>query len=400
MAERTEALEAEIHSREQAQAALVRSQRMDALGQLTGGIAHDSNNLLTVITGNLELIEDELPGHPVLKYLHEAQEAAKMGARLNQRLLTFSRRRKLAPQIIHLNDNVIAMSELLRRTLGETITLTTLLAHDLWTTRADASEIENAILNLAINARDAMPNGGDLRIETTNAIIEEDVAKLEEGFSPGEYVQLSVSDSGHGMPPEVVRRAFEPFFTTKGVDRGTGLGLSTIYGFVKQTGGHVSIYSEVGRGTVVNVYLPRETADGVPKPDISQTRSLNAGRGETILVVEDNPQVRALTLERLSRLGYRTLAAENGPAALSVLQANSDIDLLFSDVVMPGGLSGFELAHKVRELKPGLRVLLTSGFDEDAARSGERGDDEWNVLRKPYSLADLAQHLRASLDSA
>ncbi len=345
------------------------------------------------------MIEDELPGHPALKYLHEAQEAARMGARLNQRLLTFSRRRRLAAQEIHLNDNVIAMSELLRRTLGESITLTTLLAHDLWATRADASEVENAILNLAINARDAMPNGGDLRIETMNVVIEQDVASFEEGFRPGEYVRLSVSDTGTGMAPEVVRRAFEPFYTTKGVDRGTGLGLSTIYGFVKQSGGHVNIYSELGHGTSVNVYLPRIASSKTCEVEFTPGQSPPMGQGETILVVEDNPQVRTLTIERLRRLGYRTLAAENGPSALAVAKDNPTIELAFSDVVMPGGMSGFELAYQLRQLRPGLAILLTSGFAEDAARSGAQVDDDWPVIRKPYAQLDLARKIRQALDT-
>ncbi|MGE0767462.1 MAG: PAS domain S-box protein [Hyphomicrobiaceae bacterium] len=398
VAERTRALEAEIRHREATQAALVRSQRMDALGQLTGGIAHDSNNLLTVISGNLEMLEDELPDHPALKYLHEAQEAAKMGARLNERLLTFSRRRKLEPQVIHLNDQVIAMSDLLRRTLGEAVTLTTLLAHDLWPTRADPSEVENAILNLAINARDAMPSGGGLRIETLNKCLDADIAQLEDGLVPGDYVQLSVSDTGVGMPAEVVRRAFEPFFTTKGIDKGTGLGLSTLYGFVKQTGGHVSIYSEIDRGTTVNVFLPR-IADAAAEPRAdADAQELPLGRGETILVVEDNHQVRALTQERLKRLGYSTLAAESGPSALEIFGDGEKVDLVFSDVVMAGGMSGFELAHALRQRMSSVRILLTSGFAEDAAKAGERSDAELVVLQKPYPLAELAQRVRATLD--
>ena len=399
VAERTRALQDEIRQREAAQAALVQSQRMDALGQLTGGVAHDSNNLLTVITGNLEMLEDELGDHPALKYLRQAQEAAHMGARLNQRLLTFSRRRRLAAEVINLNNEVLEMSELLRRTLGETVKLTTVLKHDLWPATADPSEIENAILNLAINARDAMPKGGDLRIETQNAVIDPDAARLEDGLLPGEYVRLSVSDTGEGMTAETIRRAFEPFFTTKGPGKGTGLGLSTIFGFVKQSQGHVTIYSEVGIGTTVNVYLPRNAGTGLSPSTARGSKQPPKSRGESILVVEDNTQVRLLTIERLKRLGYIVLEAENGPAALAALDSGATPDLIFSDVVMPGGLSGFDLARSIRERTPGARILLTSGFSEDAAKGIAHGASEETILRKPYSLAELAESIRRAIDN-
>ena len=399
VAERTQALQDEIRQRERAQSTLVQAQRMDALGQLTGGIAHDSNNLLTVITGNLEMVEDELGDHPVMKYVREAQEAAQMGARLNQRLLTFSRRRKLKAQVVNLNDQVLALSEMLRRTLGETIDLTTVLAHDLWPTRVDPSEVENAILNLAINARDAMPRGGDLKVETMNVMIDDDVAEMEKGLVPGDYVRLSVSDTGAGMPPEVLRRVFEPFFTTKGPGKGTGLGLSTLYGFVKQSNGHVGIYSEVGRGTTVNVYLPRIASDDGRAAAATNGASLSRGRGESILVVEDNPQVRTLTLERLRRLGYRGHEADSGPAALALLDRGLQVDLVFSDVVMPGGMTGFDLARAIRQRFVGQKILLTSGFAEDAARAQDQSSIDLKILRKPYSLAELAQMVHETLDS-
>ena len=396
VADRTRALNEQIRQREQAQAALVQAQRMEALGQLTGGIAHDSNNLLTVILGNLEMIEDELQDHPALKYLLEAEEAAKMGARLNQRLLTFARRRKLEAKVINLNDHVLSMSELLRRTLGEEIDLTTTLAHDLWPARIDASELENAILNLAINARDAMPSGGSLRIETQNSVVGPDQSRDEP--APGDYVKLSVTDTGVGMPPGVLSRVFEPFFTTKEQGKGTGLGLSMLYGFVKQSAGHVSISSEVGRGTTVDVYVPREAGhEPTTLPRANKEDALRGG-SETILIVEDNPQVRTLTIARLKRLGYRVLEAENGPRALAILEAGGSVDLIFSDVVMPGGMTGFDVARAVWQQSPGQRILLTSGFAEDAVPANDATFAARKILRKPYSMLELARAVREALD--
>lgn len=301
--------------------------------------------------------------------------------------------------MINLNDQVLAMSELLRRLLGETINLTTVLMHDIWPVRVDPSEVENAVLNLAINARDASPKGGNLQIEARNVTLDEDAVRLIEGLGAGDYVRLSVSDTGIGMPPEVQRRVFEPSFTTKGHGKGTGLGLSSLYGFARQSKGNVTIYSEVGRGTTVNVYLPRVDNGETRAATGTATRPVALGQGETILVVEDNPQVRTLTLERLRRLGFRTLEAENGPAALEILDQTQEIDLIFSDVVMPGGMSGFDLARAARQQRPALRILLTSGFSEDVALSGDYALDDQKILRKPYSLAELAQTLREALDT-
>ena len=397
--ERTRALREEIQQREQTQAALVQSQRMEALGQLTGGIAHDSNNLLTVILGNLEMVMDELPGHPARKYILEAEEAAKMGARLNQRLLTFARQRRLEAKVVNLNDHVLAMSELLRRTLGEGIDLTTVLAHDLWPARVDSSEIENAVLNLAINARDAMPGGGSLRIETQNIVAGPQPTLLAGGLPPGDYIRLSVSDNGQGMKPEILARVFEPFYTTKEPGKGTGLGLSMLYGFVKQSAGHVAISSEIQRGTTVDVYLPRETGTSSSSGTSSHVAQTVQGGTEAILVVEDNPQVLALTATRLKRLGYRILDAENGPRALAILEAGEHADLIFSDVVMPGGMSGFDVARKVWQRFPRQRILLTSGFAEDSVPAGDPGVSARKILRKPYSLPELARAVREALDS-
>ncbi len=399
VAERTLALREEIQQKEAAQAALVQSQRMEALGQLTGGIAHDSNNLLTVILGNLEMLAEELQDHPALHYLLEAEEAAKMGARLNQRLLTFARKRKLESKVIDLNDHVLAMCDLLRRTLGEGITLTTILAHDLWPARVDPSEVENAILNLAINARDAMPEGGSLRIETQNSIVETSLGQTSKDLAPGDYVKLSVSDTGGGMPPEVLSRVFEPFFTTKEQGKGTGLGLSMLYGFVKQSSGHVAIGSEIGRGTTVDVYLPREVQASTAKSNITKDGRGLQGGTETILLVEDNAQVLNLTAARLKRLGYRVIEAQNGPRALALLDAGHRADLIFSDVVMPGGMTGFDLARVVWQRSPDQRILLTSGFAEDAAVATDAMVAAKKILRKPYTQPELALAIREALDA-
>ena len=321
-----------------------------------------------------------------------------MGARLTHRLLTFARRRRLEPVVLDLNEQVLSMAELLRRTIGEAISLGTLLAPDLWRVRADPSEIENAVLNLAINARDAMLAGGKLVIETSNAVLQEKDLASEIGVQPGDYVRLSVSDTGMGMPPEVLARVFEPFYTTKETGKGTGLGLSVIYGFVKQSGGHVAVYSELGKGTTVNVYLPRVAEAATSPADGQRAVAAAPVAGETVLLVEDNTQVRNVTALRLKNLGYQVIEAENAPAAIDVLRSDKAIDLVFSDVVMPGGMSGFGLARWIREHLPAVRVLLTSGFAEDVARSGEETALDLEVLRKPYSGTELARAVRRVLD--
>ncbi len=379
--------------------ALRKSQRMEAVGQLTGGIAHDFNNLLTIITGNHELLEMELRDKDQRDLLGRANEAALMGARLTNRLLTFARRRRLDPVVLDLNDQVLAMAELLRRTLGETVALSTLLAPHLWSVRTDPSEIENAVLNLAINARDAMPTGGKLLIETGNVVLQERDVASEIGVNPGDYVRLSVSDTGIGMTASVLARVFEPFFTTKEPGKGTGLGLSVIYGFVKQSGGHVTVYSELNKGTTVNLYLPRVKTSTAYEADALHAAAQPPVTGETVLLVEDNAQVRIVTSKRLKNLGYTVIEAGNAAAAIEVLSSGRNVDLVFSDVVMPGGMSGFDLARWMRTNTPGTRVLLTSGFAEDIARSGETAASELEILRKPYSGAALARALRKALET-
>src|SRR5262245_60829251 len=378
--------------------ALRTSQRMEAIGQLTGGIAHDFNNLLTIITGNHELLEMELTAPEQLDLLSRANNAAMMGARLTNRLLTFARRRRLDPTVLDLNEQVLAMAELLRRTLGETIALGTLLAPRLWSVRADPSEVENAVLNLAINSRDAMPGGGKLVIETANVVLGESDVASGAGGKPGQYVRLSVSDTGVGMSKEVLARVFEPFFTTKGPGKGTGLGLSVIYGFVQQSGGHVTIYSEQGKGTTVNIYLPRIATSEANEKRLAEVGDAPLSAGGTVLLVEDNAEVRAVTARRLLRLGFKVIDVESGARAIDVLKTRTPIALVLSDVVMPGGISGFDLASWIRARMPDVHILLTSGFAEEVARSGEPALADLEVLRKPYSGDDLAAALRRTLD--
>jgi CheY-like chemotaxis protein len=361
-------------------------------------MAHDFNNLLTVITGNLEFLDQQLKDKASRDLIQHADEAARMGARLIGRLLTFGRQRKLSPEVVNLNEIALGMTEILRRTLGEQIMLNAGLAPDLWSTRVDPSETETAILNLAINARDAMPKGGQLVIETSNVALREPGAAAAIGMEPGDYVKLAVTDTGSGMPPEVIARAFEPFFTTKEPGKGTGLGLATIYGFAKQSGGHATIASEAGRGTTVTLYLPRHgAAETAAKAKAADERAVGAQASETVLVVEDNPGVRDLTVRRLGMLGYKVLVAENGPAAVAVLEKGEKIDLVFSDVVMAGGMSGVDLARWVREHQPGTRILLTSGFADVAEDEGAAGLDI-RLLRKPYKQADLACAIREALE--
>jgi PAS domain S-box-containing protein len=378
--------------------ALRKIQRMEALGQLTGGIAHDFNNLLTIITGNHELLEMEIEDTYQLDLLKRANDAAMMGARLTDRLLTFARRRPLDAVLVNLNELVLGTMDLLRRTLGEIVILTSALSPDLWPVRSDVSEIENAVLNLAINARDAMPGGGKLMLETKNVLIDDGDLAKEVGLAPGGYVRLSVSDTGEGMPPEVLSRVFEPFFTTKEAGKGTGLGLSVIYGFAKQSGGEVTIYSEVARGTTVNLYLPRalsETA-GAFRADMPAASAQRAA-GETILIVEDQPLVREVTMRRLAQLGYEVLQADSAVSAIELLEGGASPDLVFSDVVMPGGKTGFDLAAWVRAKRPSLPVVLTSGFAEDVVHTATQGE-HLEMLRKPYGRDDLAATIRAALD--
>jgi nitrogen-specific signal transduction histidine kinase/CheY-like chemotaxis protein len=376
---------------------LAHSQKMEAVGQLTGGIAHDFNNLLLVITGNLELLEPHLTREESRALLKEAQDAAALGSRLTDQLLTFARRRHLDAHVIQLNDLVVGVTDMLRRTLGEHITLSTSLAREVWSTRADAGQFQSAIVNMAVNSRDAMPQGGKLVVETRNILLEADHVDFQSELQPGEYVQLSISDTGSGMEPHVRDRVFEPFFTTKEKGRGTGLGLAMVYGFVKQSGGHVTIYSEPDHGTTINLYFPR--ADGAPVAATADTVRTETGVAarETILVVEDDERVRQLTIKRLKLIGYEILEARDGPTALEMLRSGAPVDLVFTDLVRPGGLSGREVAIRARTIKPGVKVLLTSGYAEELVRADDLRREQLKVLRKPYKQADLAAAMREAL---
>lgn len=379
---------------------LAQAQRLEAIGQLTGGVAHDFNNLLTIILGNAEVLVEGAGDNERLRRAAEVTvSAAERSAELVQHLLAFARQQTLRPTEVDVNRLVASMDELLRRSLRPDIRIRVALAGDLWAARADPSQIEAALLNLAINARDAMPDGGDLYIETANATLDQDYAATTSDAVPGDYVMISVSDTGTGMPPDVLARAFEPFFTTKEVGKGTGLGLSMVFGFAKQSDGHARIYSEVGHGTTVKLYLPRARSAAVAAVATARPGEAGLRGGERILVVEDDPLVRDLVVGQLDSLGYETLNVTNGPEALDVLASGTPIDLMFSDVVMPGGINGRELARRARQLRPRLRILLTSGYTEKAVAGGGN-PMELSILSKPYGRQQLASAIRTALDRA
>lgn len=378
-----------------AEAKLLKAQKMEALGQLTGGLAHDLNNLLAVIQGNAELLaararEYASLADPILR-------ASARGADLTQRLLAFARRQPLKPEAIDLAELASEVSQLLNRTLGETIELETRVDPDLWHALADPAQVENALLNLALNARDALPNGGKLTIEAAN-VPSDDGRAVEHGETPSsDYVVLVVSDTGIGMTPEILARAFEPFFTTKDVGQGSGLGLSMVYGFAKQSGGQVSIQSEAGQGTTVKLYLPRAERSAEPKARPPQ-HDLPRGRGERVLIIEDDPDLRALAARVLEGLGYRATAVPEAARAREILVAGEPIDLVLSDVVLPGGSSGPAFAEEARASHPDLKIIFMSGYPADAAkRNGFIGTDRV-LLNKPFLISELATALREALD--
>jgi PAS domain S-box-containing protein len=381
---------------------LRQAQKMEAIGQLTGGVAHDFNNLLTVIFGNLETLLRRLPEKDeddLRRLVEGAIRGATRAAQLTQRLLAFSRRQPLEPKPVNLNRLVAGASELLQRTLGERVAVETVLGAGLWWVQVDPSQLESALLNLAVNSRDAMPEGGKLTIETANIYLDEAYAATQDDLLAGHYVLLAVSDTGTGMPKEVIARAFEPFFTTKAPGEGTGLGLSQVYGFIKQTGGHVQIYSEPGDGTTVKLYLPRlATAPGQGESDERVAAAPIARRGETILVVEDDDDVRAHSVDILRELGYRVIAAPDGASALRVLETEPEVKLLFTDVGLPGGLNGRHLAEEARRLYPALRVLFTTAYARNAIMHQGRLDPGVDLVPKPFTYEALASKIREMLD--
>ena len=404
VAERTAALTNEMAERTAAEAQLRQMQKMKSIGQLTGGIAHDFNNMLAIVIGSLDLARRRLSGaeHPqVTQCLNNAREGAQRAAVLTARLLAFSRQQPLAPQLLDPNKLVGGMSELLRRTLGENIHVETVLAGGLWRTFADPAQLESAIINLAINARDAMPTGGKLTIETANSDLDERYARAHAEVEPGQYVLISVSDTGTGMAPEVVERAFDPFYTTKGAGKGTGLGLSQVFGYVKQSGGHVKIYSEIGRGTTVKVYLPRHLgAASTTLADEAEKAALPLGTPDTIvLVVEDEEPVRHMTVDALRELGYTVVQASDGKEALRHLQLQPRVDVMFTDIVMPD-MTGRELVDQARKSRPDLKVLYTTGYTRNAVVHNGVLDRDVAFLPKPFTLEQLAAKIRDVLAQA
>jgi nitrogen-specific signal transduction histidine kinase len=377
---------------------LAQSQKMEAVGQLTGGVAHDFNNLLAIIVGNLEMIRDDLPeDSPLHKYLVPAMRSASRGGELTHRLLAFSRRQTLEPEHTDTNTLIDGIADIIRRTLGPSIDVEIDLADQLWPAFIDAHQLENAIVNLAINARDAMPEGGKLTIETANIVLDDAYAATQD-IAAGDYVLVAVSDTGHGMPAEVIARAFDPFFTTKDVGRGTGLGLSMVYGFVKQSHGHVRIYSEVGEGTSVKLYLPRSGADeadtAARHPGLAES---GEGEAATLLVVEDDPDVRDLAVTQLTSLGYRVLDAGNGREALRLFDETPTIDLVVTDLALPGGMNGHDIAVALRERNADMRVLLMSGYTEGAMSHQDRIPTGLKILHKPFTRAQLADAIKETL---
>jgi len=377
---------------------LRQAQKMEAVGQLTGGVAHDFNNLLTVVIGNLDVMELGLTDERLIRLLAAARRGAERAATLTHRLLAFSRKQPLAPQPVDLNKLVGGMSELLRRSLGETVTMDTSLAGDLWQTSADANQIENALLNLALNARDAMPSGGKLTIGTGNVTLDAAYTTRYPEVADGDYVLLTVTDTGVGMSAETLTKAFEPFFTTKDIGNGSGLGLSMVYGFARQSGGHAAIKSAPGHGTTVEIYLPRLIAPLVA-PEVPPVLPMPDSRtGETILVVEDDEDVRAYSVTALETLGYVVHAARNAEEALRRLGELARIDLLFTDVGLPGGTNGRELAEAAGVARPGLKVLFTTGYASRAIVRDGTVDPGIDMIGKPFTLKEIAQKIRDVLD--
>ncbi len=387
----------DLTEKQAAEAQLRHAQRMDAVGQLTGGVAHDFNNILTVITGTIGILREAVADQPQLVTIADLiDEAAERGANLTKHLLAFARKQPLQPLEIDVNALVLESAKLLHPTLGKHIEIAPLLAEDAWTALVDPSQLTTAVLNLALNARDAMPNGGKLTIETGNIVLDESYANMHSELAPGNYVMIAVSDAGSGIPAALLERVFEPFFTTKEVGRGTGLGLSMVFGFVKQSGGHVKIYSEEGHGTSVKIYLPRATGLQQTAAEALVSGTVEGGK-ETILVVEDDTMVRRYVMTQIESLGYTTLEAANASEALRIVDEAPAIDLLFTDVIMPGGMNGRQLVEEALRRRPNLKTLYTSGYTENAIVHHGRLDSGVLLLVKPYRKAELARMIRLAL---
>ncbi|NRP74796.1 Blue-light-activated protein [Ensifer psoraleae] len=387
----------DLTSRQRIEEELRQAQKMEAVGQLTGGLAHDFNNLLTVITGNLEMIETRLEDERLRELLREAQAAADDGAKLTAQLLAFGRRQPLTPKLVDVGELVSSFSKLLTRTLGETIELSTVVKGSSNLALIDVSQLQNTLLNLGLNARDAMPNGGRATIEISTTALDRDYAQMYPEVRMGHYVLVAVTDTGVGMTEDIKRRAFEPFFTTKGTGAGTGLGLSMVYGFVKQSGGHVQLYSEPDRGTSVRLFLPAARGESqsaqIGVDETAYPEPIPRGH-ETILVVEDDERVRRVVVSRLRDAGYTVIEAEAGAQALQLLEAHPEVSLVFTDMIMPGRMNGDELGRHVRALRPDVKMLFTSGYAEPGAAGRAAGS--W--LQKPYTASELALRLRELLD--
>lgn len=390
-----EQVEGEIAKRAEAEEALRQSQKMEAVGQLTGGIAHDFNNLLAGISGSLEVIERRLSegrADGIERFIAGAQTSAQRAAALTQRLLAFSRRQTLDPKPTDVNRLVFGMEDLITRTVGPSIKVEVVGAAGLWATRIDTAQLESALLNLAINARDAMPEGGQLTIETANKWLDNRAGR-ERDLPPGQYISVCVTDTGTGIPKDIAERIFDPFFTTKPIGQGTGLGLSMIHGFVRQSGGQIRVYSEPGEGTTMCLYLPRYSGDVPADPEGIEARISEVGAGETVLVIDDEPTVRMLIVEVLHDAGYVALEAEDGPSGLRILQSDVRVDLLVTDVGLPGGMNGRQVADAARVSRPGLKVLFVTGFAENAAVGNGHLEPGMEVITKPFVMSELANKI-------
>jgi signal transduction histidine kinase/ActR/RegA family two-component response regulator len=391
----------QVARREAAEHQLRQAQKMEALGQLTGGIAHDFNNMLGVIMGAHDLVARRIKkgDFAIERFLTAAMTAAERAATLTQRLLAFARQQPLSPQPLDVNKMIVGMSDLLQSTLGELVHVETVAAAGLWTIHADSQQLENAILNIAINARDAMPDGGKLTIETANAFLDEAYCRQNPEVEPGQFAMIAVTDTGVGMAPDVAERAFDPFFTTKATGKGTGLGLSQVYGFVKQSRGHIKVYSELGAGTTVKIYLPRLAGDAREIKRIAAEPMRTGDRSEIILVVEDDVLMRRLTTDALHELGYTVFESENAASALATLDRVADVKLLFTDVVMPD-VNGKKLADEAVRRRPGLKVIFTTGYTANAVVHGGVLDQGVHLISKPFTLDQLASKVRTVLDES